>query len=335
MLLRLIKTNRKAGSFLFALLILGICLIQVKWPHSFPFIEGEENYVFFGLIYQLLKDHLLLSAIVVSLLLLINGLVLFRIYRKYLFPSSWSMLPGILFVLLTAGMPEYETLHPVWFAMVFFIFGIDRIFLSFDIRKPYNNIFIAGFFLSLGSLFYFNLLLILPAFIMGGRIMARDAGWREPFLVFLGSLVPWIFVFSIYFLLDNTAGLVQGIDLNFLTPKENILKNVPALVFLGILGLLTIAGSFTILKQYAEEKVKFRRFFLFFFLLFISAVLSFLLVPAVSFEIFILAAVPVTFLLSNYFESFQRFRFVEIVFALIIGFVIFLQLYFNGQNIIN
>ena len=327
MLLRLIKTNRNAGFLLFPFIIAGVCFYLINSQH--PQLSGSDENVFilFGYIQHFLNGYILLKTILASAVIFIVSLFLFRINREFLFLNSWSALPVILFIVLTIGIPEYGLFHPIWFSFLFLIPGVIRLLNSFDLRRPYANVFEAGFFLSLGSLFYFNLIFLLPAFIIAGRMMVRDPHWREPFLVFLGAFVPWLLVFSTYFLIDRTPVLMQWMKNSMFLRGESILKNIPLLVYLAFVGILTFLGSLTIIRQYGEKKVRFRRFFLFFFLLFVSAVLSFVLIPGSSSEIFIIAALPVSFLLSNYFDSMKRGLFGEVVFGLIIGFVVFLRLF--------
>jgi hypothetical protein len=327
MLLRLIKTNRNSGFLLFPLIVLGVCLYLIKSQHLHMSGTEENVYTIFGFLNHLLKGNMILKTILASAVVFISGLFLFRINREFLFLNSWSALPVILFIVMTIGLPEYGQFHPVWFSVLFFLSGVVRLLMSCDLRRPYSNVFEAGFLLGFGSLFYFNLLFLLPAFVIGGRMMVRDPHWREPFLIFLGALVPWILIFSVYFLIDRTPVLLQWIHDNFLLSGESILKNIPLLSYLSLLGILTILGSIAIIRQYGEKKVRFRKFFLFFFLLFVSSVISFIFIPGSSSEILILAAMPVSFLLSNYFDSMKKSLFGEIALGLIIGFVVFLRIF--------
>jgi hypothetical protein len=327
MLLRLIKTNRNAGLLLFPIIVLGVCFYLIKSPQPIQTPAGEDTYIIFGFLNHLLDGHLLLKTILATVLVIINGLFLSRVNREFLFLNSWYALPVILFIIITIGIPAYGRFHPVWFSLLFFLPAVIRLLTSFDLRRPYRNVFEAGFLLSLGSLFYFNLLFLLPAFVIGGRMMVRDPHWREPFLVFLGALVPWLLVFSTYFLIDKTPVLLQWMHHSFLHSGESILKSIPLLSYLCLMGILTFLASIKIIRQYGEKKVRFRKFFLFFFLLFVSSVISFLLIPGSSSEMFILAAIPLSFLLSNYLDSTKKFLFGEFVLLGIIAFVVFLRIF--------
>jgi hypothetical protein len=237
-------------------------------------------------------------------------------------------MPAVLFMLIAVSLPDYGEFHPVWISAVFFLWGLNRLFSAYDERKPYRNMFEAGFFLSLGSLFYFNLIFLLPIFVIGAGMMARDVRWREHFLIFLGAFVPWLLLFSAGFLTDQISGILTWIKQSFSHSDGNLIKNIPLLSYLTFLGFLVIAGSIRIIRQYGERKVKFRRYFYFLFWFFLSVILIFALVPGASSEIFIIAIIPVSFLLSNYFESMKKLIFGEILFAMIIGFAVFLR-FFN------
>ncbi len=326
MLLALLKKSRKAGYFLFPVFI-GVAWVKhFLEPYTPRFAEGEARFGLFGIIDSLTGSDLRLKTALVLILLLFSGLLLFRIYREYLFPNSWSMLPAVLYVLLTSGNPGYQALHPVWFAIPFLLGAIDRLFVAFDVRKPYGHLFNSGFLLGMGSLFYPFLLVVFPAFLVGSRMMGRDARWREPLLFFLGMAIPWIFLASAYFLTDHFPEFRSLLITVVSSSKVNIVPDIPLMFYFIFMGLLTLAGSYTIIRQQDNRKVSFRKYYTFFFFLFLFSALSFLLIPAVTAAMIMVVAVPVTFLLSNYFESLTNKLKGEIIFILLVAMVVFIQL---------
>jgi len=318
MLLRLIKSNRNAGYLFFPLVLLGIFVLQLKLPGALPDYAHENARLIPGLPEHLLQRFPAVKLLVATLSVFAISALLFRINREFVFLNSWSMLPVFIFLFLVIGLPPYGQLHPVWFAGLFFLPAISRLFQVYDVRKPYRNVFESGFLLGVGSLFYFHLLFLLPAFVIGGKMITRDARWREPFLVFLGALIPWMLIFSVYFLVDLLPVLTEWVKVSVLQPDESILKNLPLLIFSGWSVLLIFSGSITILRQYSEKKVRFRKFFTFLFLTFLMSVLSFVLIPGCHSEMLVITAVPVSFLLSNFFDTVKRSLIKEIAFALIV-----------------
>jgi hypothetical protein len=145
-------------------------------------------------------------------------------------------------------------------------------------------------------------------------------------LVFTGGVVPWIFLVAVYFLFDKTEELFSMVSLLVTGRGEGFRGSMPVLLLASYLGLLILAGSFKILGQIDEKKASFRKFYAFFFFLFVSAVLAFVFIPAVTIAMYIVAAVPVTFLLSNYFESVKEGYFGEILFLVIIILVVLVRL---------
>ncbi len=318
MLLRLIKSNRNAGYLLFPLILAGIFLLQLKIPGALPEYLFGNTRLLPGLPEYFLQEYPVLKVVVATLVLFALSILLYRINREFIFLNSWSMLPVFLFLFLVLGLPVYGRLHPVWFAGLFFLPAISRLFQAFDVRKPYQNVFESGFLLGIGSLFYFHLLFLLPAFIIGGKMIARDTRWREPFLVFFGAAIPWLLVFSAHFLLDLMPDLLQWIRNSILQSNEEFLKNLPLLVFVGYAGLLIFIGSITIMKQYSEKKVRFRKFFTFLFYTFLMSILTFVLIPGCNSEMLVITAVPVSFLLSNFFDTVKKTLYKEIAFSLIV-----------------
>jgi hypothetical protein len=326
MLLRLLKTSYNAGYLIFPVILAGTWLNHLIHPYFFSFSQNIDSYILFGIINGLLPKDLLLRTSLSLLLLITNGYLLQRIYREYLLPGQGSLLPAVLFILICGGYPGFQTLHPVWFAIVFLLLGLYKLFAAFDIRKPFSDIFDAGILLSIGSLFYFNLLFCLPAFMVGAFSLPRDARWREIVILFIGALVPWIITLSVYFILDQTAELFLEIRNSVVALKTGFEGNIPLMIFTGYLVLLTLTGSNLILRQYEVKKVSFRKYFTFFLLLFVSSIFIYFLIPAASTEIFIIASVPVTFLLSNFFISSKRSFISEVLFIVILGLVVYFQL---------
>lgn len=327
MLFRLIKSNRIASYFLIPLLGAGAWSLQLYAPTGFGFYEGENRMVLFKPLYDLISGMPQLSAIIGLLLNIMAAVLVQRISVEYNFFKTRSLLPGIIFMLITGGISELHHFHPVYPALIFLLVAIYRLFSAFDQRKPYSQTFDAALLLGLGSLFYLHLIVLLPAFIAGGSILGRESRWREPAVSFLGFSVPWLFVFFWFFLTDEIPALKELMKTNILTGNDRIMGNIPVLAFLGFLLVLIIAASFKMINQYDEKKVSIRQYFLLLFLLFISSVLSVFLIPASSTEVLIVSAIPATLLIANLLLSLKRSFWGEVIIYLLAGFNV-AQLFF-------
>jgi hypothetical protein len=90
--------------------------------------------------------------------------------------------------------------------------------------------------------------------------------------------------------------------------------------------ILVLLGSFKILQQYDTKKVSTRKYFIVLFLVFLFLMFSFILVPATSIEIFVIAAIPLTFLLANFFVFLKSRFWGEFWFSLLLIAVLVMEM---------
>jgi len=149
--------------------------------------------------------------------------------------------------------------------------------------------------------------------------------WREFILTTLGFIFPWLAALAYY------AGTGQTDEL-FATLKDNIsvhqsfLKgNLPIQIYLGFLGFLILLASFLIVSQYDGKKISSRKYFKAFFWIFLISCILVVANPAVSQDIIILLAIPLTYLISNYLIYMKRQVWGEIFLYILVAGVIYLQ----------
>lgn len=323
MILKLLISNRKAGNVLIPVFVLVVWAIHSFLPAQTP--PGDFVPVTGLLGYATLFENVVVRRIAVFILLLLNGFLIDRINREYVLTHSKSVLPAIIFILLISVVPGYSDCYTVWISVTFLLIGLEYLFISFDQRKPYSRLFNAGFYLGVASCFYFDLVVLVPAFMIGGWLLARDTHWREYLLPLLGFLVPWILVPSAYFLTDNTPQMFQVLLSGFRSGSKPFLQNTSMILFLSFLTFYTFLGSYKIIYVYDEKKISYRKYFILFFIVFVSIVLSFILFPAVTGEIFAVSAVPVSFLLSNFFDSVRKPLIRELLFLFFLVIAFYLQ----------
>ncbi|MCD8569161.1 MAG: hypothetical protein LRY50_12905, partial [Geovibrio sp.] len=113
---------------------------------------------------------------------------------------------------------------------------------------------------------------------------------------------------------------------NLVTPN-NLLQqgSFNHLIYLGFLILLILPGSFFLIGQIDEKKISTRKYFQIFFVIFLTSVALLLVVPAVSLEILVIMAIPLTFLISNYLIYMRRQFWGNVLLFLFLGLIIYLQ----------
>lgn len=308
MLLNKLKTNHTLNFILFPLIGILFWLKSLIIHETYNFFPGQTDNLLFSPGYSLIKDSVLAGNLVALLLFLLMAAMMLQITSKYDFIRIRTMIPATLFVLIAGGITGLNTMHPVYPGAVFFLIAIYRLFGACEVLRPFSAAFDAGFFLGIACLFYISLVAVIPAFLIGIGILSRESGWRLFFLNLMGIMLPFIFTASYAFYTETIPELIDTIETSILTPVNHFNSNLPLLVYMGIIGLFIILASIKIIRDYDTKKVSTRKFFIVLFLIFICTVAAIFFFPAVSHEMLIISAIPVTFLLTNYF-MFLKSRF--------------------------
>lgn len=260
-----------------------------------------------------------IPAIIISFLLL-------DINARFSFIRERTFLPSYLFLILAFTQPILHFIHPVYFSGIFLLLAIRVIFSSFEKKKAIANAFNAGLLTGLAGLFYLSsslyiVLVPISLFALRGKI-----GWREYFTTFFGFLIPWIYTFSSYFIFGDITKLIDILahSVSYNKPTGTIIEYIPEIVFFSVVFIITIIASFYILNQYDENKISTRRYNKILFFYFATS-LIFTILPQVSFEVFVLISIPLTYLFSNYLSFMKRRFWAEFFFAILILFSIMFQ----------
>ena len=326
MLLKTLKSNRAVNFFLFPLLGILFWLKGLIYPRAYTFYKGETDNILYKPIHNLAIEIPLLQIIIPFILIIGMALIMLQLNNKYNVIRIRTMLPAPLFILIVSGFSNLHTMHPVYFAAFFVLLAIYRLFSAFDELKPYSPAFDSGFFLGVASLFYINVFLMFPAFLIGLGVLSREPKWREFIVSAIGFFLPFVFAFSYVFILGKIPEFLKTLEMNILTPVWNLRTNLPVLGYLGLLFLLILLGSLKLLQQYDTKKVSSRKYFIVLFLLFLFLMFSFFLIPSTSVEIFVIAAIPFTFLLANFFVFLKSRFWGEFLFSLLLVAVIVMEI---------
>lgn len=324
MLLKILKSNQPFHILLVPIMAIALWIRSFVHPQAYPFYPGEDSMILYKTFSNLLGDSLLLNNIVALLFIILLAFLILKLNVQYTFIRVRSFLPPSLFVLITSGMPELHAMHPVYPATLFLVLTIDRIFNSVEKEVIHSNAFDSGVLLAIGSLFYLNLAFFFPLLWFGFIIIKQKVNWREYILSTIGFALPWLAAFGYYMINGIENELTTTIQANFTLPRL-FKENLPIQIYAGYLGLLTLFGSFFILSQYDDKRISSRKFFKVFFWIFLISVILIAAHPGVSREIIVVAAIPLTYLISNQFIFMKRQLWGEILLFLLAAAVIYLQ----------
>ena len=325
MLLKTFKSNRTGNFLLFPLAALLLWLKSLVSPQTYPFYPEESENLLFKPVYSLLAGLPLMQVVLALFFFLLLAIQMMQINNRYNFLRRRTMLPAPLFIVMASGFTGLQTLHPVWFGALFVLLAILRLFSAFDNTRCYSAAFDTGFFLAIGSLFYFNLIVLFPAFFLGIGILTRETRWREFAVYLTGFLLPFLFAFSYLFFTGTTGAYLNTLEMNIMTINNHFSDNLPQKIYAAFLVFITFLGSADIVRNYDTKKVSTRKFFTVFFLIFVFSLAGLVFIPASSYEMLVITIIPLTFLSSNFFVFMKKRFWGELWFALLFIFAIAMQ----------
>jgi hypothetical protein len=326
MILQPLKSNGPLINVTYLIIAVLLWLQALLNPFSYQFFESENEGLLFAPLYRLLSNFPLVQVVLSLVLVFFISFLIQQISTSFTLLKVRTKLPAIIFIMLTGGFPALHTLHPAYIAAVFLMLGIYSLFSVFNNPEPVTHFFNAGLFLSLGALFYINLIVLLPAFFIAVSVLRREPRFRDHFALFIGFIVPVLFALSYLFFTDRLTDAFTMLKNNLLTPVSYFANNYLLIGYIGIVALLTLIGSVKMIQLYDSSKVSTRKYFHVLFIIFLFSLIGFILIPAVSQEILILSFIPLSLMISNLFVSISSRFWSEFLFSLLLVSSVFMQL---------
>lgn len=329
MILKKSKSNSSVSLFLVPLVTAALWMKSLQHPFAYNYFQGEDQNILYNFIYQLVDDKPLVQVILGIVMTILLAYAIQLVNDRYVFIRIKSKLPALLFAVIVGGFVPMHTLHPVYFGTFFILLAIFRLFGIFEKKKAYSSTFDVGFLLGLGALFYLDVAVLLPAFIVGIALLSREVGWREFSTFLLGFLLPFAFSAAYAVLTDSWLEVLNMMKESIVTPVNHFRSNIPLQVYLFTLILFTITGSIGMFGQYDTKKISSRKYFAVFFWIFIFSLAGFALNPVTSQEMLVITAIPVTYLIANLFVFMKSRFWSELLFILLLLIVVSMQFSFD------
>jgi hypothetical protein len=300
MVLSFLKDNR-IGNLIFVPLWAIMLWIGPYLRHD-PVLPSES--IVTTPLYQYLSGFIdsvpYLSAIIGLLLLLFLTFQITSINQRYLILETRSYIIPIFFILISSLYIPLNNLHPGLIGAMFLFFSLNKLFSVFHVKGLGSHLFDSAFYLSIGSLFYFNILWFIPV-IWIGQFILRPASIREFLIVPIGIIVPYILYFAYFYVTGSTEVFTASILENFSDHEAIMNLNISHYLFFMFMAFIFIPASFNIYASLNSKKISARKYLWILFWLLVNCFSIFFLVPSAGLEMLPLAAISLSFLLSSYF----------------------------------
>ena len=317
----LIRLFRGTGPGLIVLIVLAGAALWAETflnPVSVNMASASDPMPLWSVMTGMISHSVKTQVIVAFVLMLLVVFILVRFNISIFFISRRTFFPGLIYVLLYSLFPTHMVFNPALPAALLIMLALWRMMGSYRQNGVAYNFFDAALLISTASLFYANAIWFL-VLVFVGTMLLRSPDLREIFVAIIGALLPFAFLYAIWYLTNKDI-----IDLNVLI-INNLFEKAPQIVWgrtliilLAIVAINLIVALYTLLADITTKKVKSRKTFAMLLWLLVISIAVFAAVPSASVEIMAIAAIPAAFVISEYYVFTRRLLVPEILFDLLI-----------------
>ncbi len=323
MVLSILKTKQPILIFLIPLVTV------LLWLHGFLNIPNEIPYnehiqaPLYNLIMPLIKN-VYVSKIIGIILLVAQSFLLASLNMKFFFIKQRTYLHTFLFVLIVSSSTSLQYTSPALIANFFIIFAFDWLFASYKKYNTNKQLFNTGLLLSVATLFYYNTAILLPFFIIGYFIL-HTVRFREILILILGFTAPLIIFSEIAFLQGNLFVYTHNILSEFKSFNYNFNFFSTQNFFYIWFIIMTLVAVFSFLRIVTSKKIVARKIFSIFFIYILYLTTILFLFPMFDFQTLILLALPISYLITDFYINYKNNFISELSFVLLIVSLILTQ----------
>jgi hypothetical protein len=278
--------------------------------------------IFYQPLYKWLANSYWLSSSIAFVVVFVNALLINRIIARFDMLDSRTFLPALFYIILVSSSHKFIGLSPELLASLFLILMLERMYVLYGNFKDLREVLNIGILCGLASMFYFPAVAFV-FFIWIGFVVFQILYIRRIFIILIGLLAPYLFVFVYYFLTDQISlGIIPylfGEFKSFSTPQFNF--SVFDYVLYGYMALIMLISFLKIISGRTENVIKIRKmhtvqtWFLFSIIILLFFVNN-------EFVYFILFFIPFSLFIPNYFIKKKKPVQAEVMFLILIALII-------------
>ncbi len=329
MLLKLFKGSGPGVIFLIAVTCIALWLSAFIHPSAVSStLSGTSLMPLYELLLKITGQNAGLQTAISLDLVATMAFLLVNFNTTSFFINERTYLPALVYIMAGALIPEYQFLNPVIPASIFLMLAIVRIIDGY--RKPgvANNFFDAGILISVGSLFYANLIWF-GILVIIGIVLIRSVNISEILISIFGLLTPYLITFGIWYVAGrDLRALYSLIISNLFIRSEGYFFSRLSIVVLIFTAILLVISLVFLLGMLNNKKIKSRKTFSLLIWLFMIAVAVYIIMPSVSVEIIWIMAIPASYFLTHYFIFMRKKLFPEIFLSLLFILVLLIQIFY-------
>jgi len=295
--------NSNSISSLAILIILAIVLWSKTFINVVPLYDTIPVSPFYKLVFTLLHEYSIISAVISIALIITEALLLNHILAENdLIPRN-THLAAYIFVISSSLFSDTVLLNPIVIINIFIIMVIGMFLRLYEKNEAYSTVFNMGTLLSVASMFYFpSFSFILLLWV--GFIIYRVFSWREWFISILGLILPYVFLGTFYFWNDCFESKLESYkNALSLISFHNFHFSLYVVIIVSFLGIILLLSLFKFIVTISEKQIRIRKYLSFTIWFFLISCIGVLPSAKYSILCFVMiipsASVLITLYLSN------------------------------------
>ena len=189
------------------------------------------------------------------------------------------------------------------------------------------NFFDAALLISSAGMFYAGAVWFIILVIIGALIF-RSPDSRELTVTIAGALLPWIVLYAVWYVTGgDVAELTEIIRHNLFDQMPPVYWGRTLVILLAVAGLNFIPSLVALASEMPTYKIRSRKTFELFSWMIVLSAAIYIFIPAVSAELNAITALPVAFIMANYYAFTRRLTIAEIFFWLMVIMLIISRLW--------
>ncbi|MCG8411436.1 MAG: DUF6427 family protein [Bacteroidales bacterium] len=329
MFLRMIKSNQPIVLFLIILLAISLWGLSFLNPIAMSIPYDKVDIPINSIISRLAPINSGLSVGLGFSFTMLIAFLLIQFNKHFIVINHRTYLPAFFYILLVSAFVPLQRFNSVLLGMLFMYSAVSQIYGMYRNDTPVvlSKIYLAGFFITLASFCWVPFIvyfLLVPI----SLVVLRPFVGREWLAGLLGGLTPLLFIWTYYYvfnydqLIDILSNVLTSLEVTISFNKLHFVYYL----FYGFVFLIMVIASFVEISNYQTKKIRIRKFFAINWWVFFIGSLLFIFFKNVKYEIIYVLAMPLAFLLSDYFYMIRKPKLLNIILFKLLVLVIFIQI---------
>lgn len=326
MIVRLFKSNQPAAIILLPIIAIIFWAKAIIWPSPLLSDNGYSM-VFYDFILTLIQGNTYTAAAIALSGIVGGAFLLNYIINEHEIMEKRSYMIGLIYVVWMSCLTSIQLLHPIIWVNICMMIGINHLLNSYRKTTAFAEVFEAGLWAGIASLFYFPALVFI-LFVWISILILRPFVWREWILALIGLVLPFIFTFIFYFLTDHLFEFVdEKIRLSFSVSSFSSKLSMPSYIVISILGFLVLNSLASVFSLIGTKKQKSKNtLILLLWIVVLSIFMLFFCAPLSLFH-FSIMAIPFSVFICHYFIYTKKERWSGILFFILVVAIFYQQLF--------